>query len=133
MNVQYTLDYEDGIDPTDPLGDLKITDDSGGSLLIEETFIDVWLLSFLNSILNIKPDETLKVEVLEEPYFVSLTEKDGALAFNYNDQVINTGVKEAILGFEKTAKELIVDLSGYSGVEKNLTIMTIKELLSNNN
>jgi len=133
MNVQYTLDYEDGIDPTDPLGDLKITDDSGGSLLIEETFIDVWLLSFLNSILNIKPDENLKIEVLEEPYFISVTEKDGTLVFNYNDQVINTDIKEAILSFEKTAKELIIDLSGYSGVENNLTITTIKELLNNKN
>lgn len=111
INVQYTLDDEGGIDPTNPLGDLTIIGDNGGSLFLTETFIDVWLLSILRGLLSICNQKPLKVEVLEEPYSILMTEKNGVLNLERDGTWIHLRSGQAMLHFIDAAKRLVNELS----------------------
>lgn len=127
--VQYELDDEGGIDPTDPLGDLIISDEHGGTLVFSETFIDVWLLSFLRALFSIDSGESLKVEVLEEQYFVLMTEVSGFLNLECEGRSIRLKLGPAKRYFTDATKKLIGELSEYDDVDKNATIAELKKLV----
>ncbi len=129
-HVQYNLDGEGEIDPTDPLGDLTIMGDDGQSLLLTETFIDVWLLSLLRGLLSIRNRTSLKVEVLEEPYFISMTEENGFLHLECEGRSIRLKSEQARQYFIRAGKMLVDELSKYDGFERNTTIEELKALTS---
>lgn len=130
MDVQYTLDNEDGIDPTDPLGNLTIRDDKGFSLFLAETFIDVWLISLIRAIVSIRSRESLKVEVLEEPYFILITEDNGFLNLECEGRSIRLNSEKARHYFIESAKSLVDELSKYDGHERNAAIDELRALIS---
>lgn len=130
MRVQYVLDEEGGIDPEDPLGDLLLADDAGNSIFLKETFIDVWLVSFIKSILKIHSNESLQVEVLEEPYGVLLKRKEDELIFSYRSATLKTDCIDALSAFKNVSRCFIHELSMYSGVEKNASIHELEGLLA---
>lgn len=127
--VEYTLDSEYGIDPTDPLGDLAITDDRGCSLLLSETFIDVWMLSLMKAIFSICNSESLNVEVLEEPYLILMTENNGFLDLECEGMAIHLESGQARQCFIDAAKNLVDELSKYDGSERNIAIEDLKRLV----
>lgn len=129
MNVQYTLDNEGGIDPIDPLGDLTIMGDNSSSLLLIETFIDVWLLSLLRGLLSISNGKSIRVEVLEEPCFILMTEENGFLHLECDGKSIRLQSGQARKYFIEAAKMLVNELSKYNGVERNATIAELKALI----
>lgn len=128
MQVQYTLDVEGGIDPTDPLGDMVLSDNSGHSLTLKAIFIDVWLLSFLKAIASICVGQSLHIEVLEESYYVLATRTDDVLLLKYDGAEISVDPTQAILAFKNTAKDFVSEMTLSEGAEKNTALKALKEM-----
>ena len=128
-NVQYTLDDEGGIDPTDPLGNLTITGEDGSSLFLMETFVDVWLLSLLRGLLSIGEHETLTVEVLEEPNTILMTSDSGIINLVYKGESTFLKLEQAVSSLIEAARRFVYELSEYDGVESNTVVKELEELI----
>lgn len=128
MQVKYTLDVEGGVDPTDPLGDLVLSDDFGHSLILKESFIDVWLLSFLGVISNICVGQSLKVEVLEESYYVLVTRTIESLLLNYDGKEISVDPNQIVIAFKDTAKKFLNESAFSEGFERNTALKALKKI-----
>jgi hypothetical protein len=129
MKVKYVLDKEDGIDSRDLLGNISLHDIDGNSLSIEEIFVDVWLLAFLNGIFEISTGETLKIEVLEETFSVLLTKKSHTLIFKYENSIISTNFDDALSAFKGAGKKLISELQIQKETNDNPTLSSLEKLL----
>ena len=66
INIKWTLDEEEGIDPIDPLGDITLTD-GRTSFSVESTYLDSWFSAFITGIKAEKYGHKATVEVAEEP------------------------------------------------------------------
>jgi hypothetical protein len=110
------------------LGDLVLSDDFGHSLILKESFIDVWLLSFLGVISNICVGQSLKAEVLEEDYYVLVTRTNEALLLNYDGKEISVDPEKIIISLKDAAKEFINELAFYEGFDKNTALKALKEI-----
>ena len=130
MYIKYELDYEDGVDPTDPLGRLVISDDSENILSLNETYIDVWLVALLRAVLDIKESESLNVEVLEEPYSLYIEENDSNIIIKYEKQSVKCDRNDMIIGIKNVSNDFIRELSKYEGFDKNEAIKLLKKLIN---
>jgi len=85
MKISFKLDQDEGIDPTDPLGDIRI-----GELLVESTYLDSWFDVLIDGYKSLKNRETVTLEIWEEPEVITF--EPFAMEFK-----ISYGTKELFL------------------------------------
>ena len=110
MKVEYILDKEGGLDPTDPLGNLVLLDEDNNSLVLTDIFIDTWLLAFLDKLNKIDNNSSVKVDTFEEKYCVTVSNSNGELIFQYNGDEITTTKGSALLAFNQSIIKLEQEL-----------------------
>lgn len=130
MIVEYVLDEEGGVDVIDPLGDLVLRDEKGESFTIENTFIDAWLLSFLETLINISIEHSIEVGVLEEQEHVSVVVTKNVMKFTYFGKTITSEAEKTIRAFKDVAKIFVAELSDHDDIDKNISVKRLKELMN---
>ncbi len=83
MNVSYQLDISDNMDD-EPLGNLVFSDGSS-KIVIVNTYIDSWMLSFIE---NIQSSNNPKIGILEEPNLVSINIEGKEISLFYEGQLV---------------------------------------------
>ena len=66
MQILFTLDPEDGIDPNDPLGDITLSDNQT-TLSVESTYLDSWFDSLIKGFKSLQTNQKIILDLIEEP------------------------------------------------------------------
>ena len=66
MNISFKLDRDEEIDPNDPLGDIRITDNHT-LLSVESTYLDSWFDVLIDGYKSLKNQKKVALEIIEEP------------------------------------------------------------------
>ena len=66
MQILFTLDPEDGIDPNDPLGDITLSDNQT-TLSVESTYLDSWFDSLIKGFKSLQTNQKITLDLIEEP------------------------------------------------------------------
>ena len=70
MEISFTLDRDEGIDPNDPLGDIVIRD-AKTSLSVESTYLDSWFDVLIDGYKSLKNKKKVTLEIVEEPEVIT--------------------------------------------------------------
>jgi hypothetical protein len=86
MTLKCIFDVETGLDGTDPLGSLIISDERS-RIVIEPTFFDSWLVSLIGALPRLRAPGRVNVEIDEEPYPIEVeVAVGGHLVISYRGQ-----------------------------------------------
>ena len=70
MEISFTLDQDESIDPKDPLGDIVIRD--GTALLsVESTYLDSWFDVLIDGYKGLENQKKVTLEIVEEPELIT--------------------------------------------------------------
>ena len=120
MNIEWTLYEEEGIDPIDLLGEIVLTDGQT-TFRVEATYIDSWFEALIAGIKAIAAGNKLTVEVVEEPEPLIFEPGDGTMKILYQGQALKINdIDEVVDSLKKSARTLIEQLNGLTGMEKIL-------------
>ncbi len=70
MNISFKLDRDEEIDPNDPLGDIRITDNHT-LLSVESTYLDSWFDVLIDGYKSLKNHKKVTLEIWEEPEVIT--------------------------------------------------------------
>lgn len=129
MNVSYILDREDGVDPTDPLGDLEFVDQAGKKLVLKDTFVDTWLVALLKGLISSESLKIGSIEVLEEPYKIELYLQGENVTLALEDQLVESSVEGVVSAVRLASRKLVDELSEFEGFDKNMALKELQLLL----
>ena len=70
MKILFTLDRDEGIDPNNPLGDIRIGDDQT-LLSVKSTYLDSWFDVLIDGYKSLKNQKKVTLEIIEEPELIT--------------------------------------------------------------
>ncbi len=70
MKISFKLDRDEGIDPNDPLGNIRIRDDQT-LLSVESTYLDSWFDVLIDGYKSLKNHKKVTLEIWEEPEVIT--------------------------------------------------------------
>jgi hypothetical protein len=127
FKIKYTLDPEDQSDPV-PLGSLKIGG-SCGEIVIENTYIDSWLLALSEFAKSTSKETIQKLSILEEIQVIDVEISHNKLNLHYAGSHVSGDISE----FSKCVVRAAHDFISQSKAEKwdvnNETIHALESLL----
>lgn len=125
--VKFTLDESGGFDPADPLGDLEIVGDDGKKLILNCTFIDVWLLSLIQSkVLSGHADAEI-LSVLEESFCLKVAIAEGMIELETESNKIYASKDSLIEELYSAAKKLVNFFINVDGFDKNTALVSLRD------
>lgn len=119
VNFDYFLDLEDGLDPTDPLGDIKFYGEDGSGLTLDSTFVDVWLVSIMNRFEDILQCRECEIKVLEEPWSLKVSHDKGSVVFKYRSFQTSMSRDTFLDDFISASERFVLELRKHDGADNN--------------
>jgi hypothetical protein len=96
MKIHWLLYDSEGIDPENPLGLISITDESGGEIKQEATYIDTWIRALLQAIKQLRLGATETIEATEGPDPLELRIEEGRVAVTHGLHKVNGGDMDSV-------------------------------------
>lgn len=107
MKIQFILDTEDRLDPSEPLGKIEIFGNDGSSIKEEVIFVDSVLFAIANGLLEIDNQSTFSSEIIDEPNPLNFVKKENEYQIEYMGSSISFfSLSEAIKELIKNVHEL---------------------------
>ncbi|NET59870.1 MAG: hypothetical protein F6K47_28095 [Symploca sp. SIO2E6] len=127
MKIEWTLDEEEGIDPTDPVGNL-ILSDGKTTIQLESTYLDSWFEAFITGIKEITAGNSTTVEIAEEPDLLMFKYSKSGIIISYQNQdIFVKNTDELLLVLRESAKKFIEKLDKVKIVESNNLLIVIRD------
>jgi len=126
INIKWTLDEEEGIDPIDPLGDITLTD-GRTSFSVESTYLDSWFSAFITGIKAVKSGHRATVEVAEEPDALIFEPWESGMIVSYQNSALQVKqIEEFLEIFINSAHNF---LSQLDNCDRNPLLNLIRDFL----
>ncbi|MDP5210230.1 hypothetical protein [Microbulbifer sp. 2205BS26-8] len=107
--VIYILDLEGGVDPNEPLGSIVLNDNQDNKIVIENTYIDAWLMAIGDFLLA--ENNPQRIEVLEEPEVIRALANGNLLQLSYRGSMISVDLqafsRQVAIAMDCLIKELL--------------------------
>jgi hypothetical protein len=133
LKINCIFDEECGPGGMDPLGKLVISD-GRSRIVIEPTYLDSWLASFIEALNRLRTTNHVNVEISEElkPVRIDVT-ADGHLAISYKDQqTVADGPKEFELALREAVNSFLDVLKNSPEASQNRFIDPIRRFWATN-
>lgn len=126
INIKWTLDEEEGIDPIDPLGDITLTD-GRTSFSVESTYLDSWFSALITGINAVKSGHMATVEVAEEPDILIFEPwESGMILFYQNSSLRVNKIEEFMEIFRHAVQKFLCQVDN---CERNPLLNLIRDFL----
>jgi len=130
INIKWTLDEQEGIDPIDPLGDMIITD-SHTILSVESTYLDSWFSALITGIKAVNAGKRVTVEVAEEPDPLIFEPWKSGMIISYKDRALQVKkIDEFMESFRNAAHKFLCKVDNQTGCDRNPLLNLIRDFLA---
>ncbi|MBC6420638.1 MAG: hypothetical protein GDA43_00935 [Hormoscilla sp. SP5CHS1] len=129
IDIKWTLDEEEGIDPIDPLGDITLTD-GRTSLSVESTYLDSWFSALITGIKAVKSGHRATVEVAEEPDILIFEPWESGMLLSYQNSALRVKqIEEFLEIFRHAAHQFLSQVDNQTGCDRNPLLNLIRDFL----
>lgn len=143
MEISFTLDRDEGIDPNDPLGNIVIRD-AKTLLSVESTYLDSWFDVLIDGYKGLKNQKKLTLEIVEEPEVITFEPIFKGFKISYGkEELFFNSLNEFYQSLLTSAQDFLsqLELEGVNLAELPIIIKihhfieqsTIKQQLNRNN
>ena len=130
--VEWELDYENGLDPYDPYGKIRIIGDVG-SLEDDCTYIDVFLEAFVDGIQLTEIGKTVRIAPLIEPNDIIFRFEPNSIHLSYGSQTaIISNRQKFATDLHESIKEFveILDELAMHGEQEKCPLLKLRHYIS---
>lgn len=126
IEIKWALDEEEGIDPTNPVGDIAITDGTS-RIFAEYTYLDSWFDALVRGVRGVLVGQSLTVNIVEEPQPLVFKPLDQGMQISYQNQsIVIPKNGEFVDVIKETAKDFLAKTSNVAGFESNDLLTSLR-------
>lgn len=134
MKIHWLLYDSEEIDPENPLGLISLTDESGGEIRQEATYLDTWIRALLQAIKQLRLGATETIEATEGPDPLELKIEGGRVVVTHGLHKVNAGtIDSAESAIREEAAKFLSLMKSHDRWRGNASLAQIEGHLDQNN
>ncbi len=127
MRITWLLYDSEGIDPENPLGLITITDEAGGEIKQEATYLDTWILALLKGVRMLRRGASETIESTEGPDPLELRLESGRVVITNGLRSVNAGSIESVeASIKEEARRFLSLLKSHDSWKGNESLAEIE-------